>query len=218
MSKKVFAIINGYGVPKNMDLDKSYHAYLTQVFNWLWEKYAKEKITLMPVGGLTDFWPPYKRTEAGEMAKWIKNQIQQTGVKWQIKPIATQLTALENILACKKMVTGGTLYYFCERTREHKMKILIKKILGLKTQVISIEFDCSPPRYQIPGRKELEKQDLAYSLLALKNPSWRKFLKLAAAEKIKILRKTPENIRRTEIDRITRKIRAEYYNKYQKHK
>lgn len=215
---KLIVVINGYGVPKDIMTDFSYYAYLIQIFNFLWENYRQKSLLIIPCGGPTDLYPPFKRTEAGEIAKWLKVRIKKLGLtkKWRLRSIATELSALENLLACRRFVHNSNINYFCERTREKKMRILASKIFGNKIRVIGIEFDGSASRYQLPGRKELENQDLSYSLLALKNPTWRKILRQAAEEKIRVLRKTPERVRATEIDRITRQIRDEYYRIYRK--
>lgn len=211
--RKQTIIINGYGVPKDIMTDLSYHAYLIQIFNFLWENFRSSDLLIIPCGGLTDMFPPYKRTEAGEITKWLKYKINKLRLskKWRLQPIATELTALENMLACKKRIKNAPLLYFCEKTRERKMRILAKKIFGNKTKIIGVEFDGSAPRYQTPGRKTLEERDLKYSLLGLANPIWRKMLQQAAIDKINILRKTPEKIRAVEIDKITRRIRDDYY-------
>lgn len=208
-------IVNGYGVPQNILNDQSYHAYLIQIFNFLWDNFHSKQLTIAPCGGHSDLFPPYKRTEAGEIAKWFRKRINSLKLfeNWRVETISTELSALENMLAVKKLLSTPA-YYFCEKTREYKMRVLAQKIFGRKTKVIAIEFDGSAPRYQSPGRKNLESLDLKYSLLALTNPAWRKMLKQSSIEKIKILRQTPEKVRATEIDRITRRIRDEYYKKF----
>lgn len=212
------AIINGYGVPEDIRIDRSYHAYLVQIFNWLWDRHRTHAITIVPAGGPTDMRRPYRRTEAGEMVKWLAPRIRALGFtsQWQVKPIATELTALENMLAAAKRYPRGPIVYFCEWTRLKKMHAIAKRVFGERAAVVGIEFDGSPPRYDLNGRRALEREDLRYSLAALKDPAWRKLLRAAATEKVRVLRATPERIRATEMDRIARRIRRKFRQLYER--
>lgn len=174
-------------------------------------------ITIVPVGGKTDMHPPYRRTEAGEIAKWFSPRIRALGLtsRWQVKPIATELSALEDMLAAAKQYPRGSIVYFCEWTRLKKMRALAKRIFGARATVIGIEFDGSAPRYDSRGRTALEREDLAYSLAALEDPAWRRALRAATEEKIRVLRATPARIRATEVDRIARRIRREFRKRYE---
>ena len=53
--------INGYGVPEDILVDRSYHSYLTQVLSYLWERYRGQRLTIVPLGGRTDLRRPYRR-------------------------------------------------------------------------------------------------------------------------------------------------------------
>lgn len=215
---RLVAVINGYGVPEDIRTDRSYHAYLVQILNWLWERHRTHAITIVPCGGKTDMRRPYRRTEAGEIAKWLAPRIRALGLdsQWRIAPIATELTALENMLAAAKRFPRGPIVYFCEWTRLKKMRALARRIFGKRAAVIGVEFDGSPPRYDLDGRRALEREDLAYSLAALKDPTWRRVLHAAAEEKIRVLRATPARVRATEVDRIARRIRREFRKRYER--
>jgi len=214
--KRLFIAINGYGVSDNIFTDLSYQAYLIQIFNHLWANYRTKPLIIIPCGGNTDMEKPFKRTEAGEMSKWLKDQMKKVGLAklWKVYPCATQLSALENMLACKQLVNKNKLIYFCEKTREQKMKELAKKIFGSQAKIIAIEFDGSPTRYDLITRHNLEKEDLQYSLLALKDPRWRAWLKKATKEKIKTLRQLPARLRYQQVDKITKKVKKEWYLRY----
>lgn len=213
----LIAIINGYGVPEDIRTDQPYYAYLVQVLNWLWERHRDHEIIIVPCGGKTDMRPPYRRTEASEMVKWFRPRIRALGlaVSWRVRPIATELTALENMLAAAKRFPNGKIVYFCEWTRLKKMRALAKRIFGKRATVIGIEFDGSLPRYDLHGRRVLEREDITYSLAALEDPKWRRMLRAAAAEKIRVLRATPERVRATEVDRIARRIRRAFRQRYE---
>lgn len=215
--QNLIALINGYGIPEDIRTDRSYHAYLVQVLNWLWDRHRTHAITIVPCGGKTDMRRPYRRTEAGEIAKWIRPRIHAIGLasRWQVAPIATELTALENMLAAAKRYPRGPIVYFCEWTRLRKMRALAKRVFGTRATVIGIEFDGSPPRYDRDGRRALEREDLRYSIAALEDTAWRQMLRAAAAEKIRVLRATPARVRATEIDRIARRIRREFRIRYE---
>lgn len=211
------AIINGYGVPKDIRTDYAYHAYLVQVLNWLWERHRTHAITIVPCGGKTDMRRPYRRTEAEEIAKWLRPRIVGLGLasRWRVRPIATELSALENMLAAVKRYPNDAIVYFCERTRLRKMRALVERVLGARATVVGIEFDGSAPRYNVKGRIALEREDLRYSLAALEDPVWRRMLRAAAEEKIRVLRKMPPHVRATEVDRIARRIRHEFRQRYE---
>lgn len=216
--QRLIAIINGYGVPKDIRTDCSYHAYLVQAVNWLWERHRTHAVTIVPCGGKTDMQRPYRRTEAGEMVKWLAPRIRALGLAstWRVQPIATELTALENMLAAAKRYPRGPIVYFCEWTRLRKMRALAERIFGKRATVIGIEFDGSTPRYDLRERIGLEREDLAYSLAALEDPAWRRVLRAAAEEKIRVLRATPATVRATEVDRIARRIRREFRQRYER--
>ncbi len=215
--KKLFAAVNGYGVPRDIFTDLGYHAYLVQVFNYLWEGYRKQSLTIMPVGGPTDLFAPYRRTEAGEITKWLQPRVRGLGLSnsWKIKPCVRELSALENMLAVKRMVGKSRMLYFCERSREQKMKALARKIFGAKAKVMGVEFDGSPLRYS-KNRVALEREDLAYSLLALKDKRWRAQLKRAAVEKIRLLRRTPVSKRAKVVDEVSRRVKRQFFERYRK--
>lgn len=214
--RQLIAIINGYGVPEDIQTDRSYHAYLVQILNWLWKRHREHKIIIVPCGGKTDMRPPYRRTEAGEMVKWLRPRVHalKLSSEWRIKPIATELTAIENMIAVAKRFPKDEIIYFCEWTRLRKMRALAKRIFGKRAIVIGIEFDGSAPRYDLRGRAALEREDLTYSLAALDDPKWRSMLRAAAVEKIRVLRATPKHVRATEIDRIARQIRRDFRARY----
>lgn len=214
---RLVVVINGYGVPEDFRTDCSYHAYLVQVVNWLWERHRTHAITVVPCGGKTDMRRPYRRTEAGEMTRWLRPRIVTLGLapRWRVAPVATELTALENMLAAAKRYRADPIVYFCEWTRLKKMRALAKRILGARATVIGIEFDGSPPRYDRDSRRALEREDLRYSLAALEDPAWRQMLRAAAEEKIRVLRLTPAHIRATEMDRIARRVRREFRHRYE---
>jgi len=207
----MIAIINGYGVPKNILTDTNYNSYLGQVFNYLWTRYKNKRLTVILCGGAGDMIAPYKRTEAGEMARWFTPRIKQLKLEkyWQLQKKDQGLSVLENMLACKKSLVNQQALFFCEATREKKVKILAEKILGSKVKVIPIEFDLSPARYDLAVRIKLEQEDLVYSLRALKDPIWRKKLALVNKEKIRLLRKLSPRQRVQMIDKLARKLRQE---------
>lgn len=215
-SQPLVVIINGYGVPEDIKTDRSYHAYLIQILNWLWERHRTHALTIVPCGGRTDCTWPYRRTEADEMAKWLRPRIAtlRCTSRWHLRPLATELSALENMLACAKRYPSGRMIYFCEQTRVPKMRVLAPRIFGNRVQVRGIEFDGSPPRYDRSGRLAHEREDLAFSLTALEDPQWRRELRAAARRKIQVLRTTSPEVRATEIDRIARRIRTEFHERY----
>lgn len=208
----MYAIINGYGVPKNIATDKNYNRYLKEVFSYLLEHFGGKPLIVVPCGGPTDFYPPYRRTEAGEMARWLEPRItkHKLAKQWKLNPIATEVSAIENMLACRGIYKRHHPLYFCEQSREKKMRILAKKIFGAKATVVPIDFDRSPAQFDTKTRKALEKEDLEYSLRALRDQRWRRTLNAANWEKIRILRSLPQKQRAHAVDQVAIFIRRAY--------
>ena len=184
--KTVF-LIPGYGLPKNIKPDENYNIYLKSVFNTIWDLTVKNKIVkplIILSGGKTDCFKPYQRTEAEEMAKIFKPLIQRTRIKsqtrgWQVALEKKSLSTLENLLFCrdilrKKKINSGQLYVFCEMTRQERMKILARKVLGkkFKIKVWAVDFDHSQNRYLDPKFiSKKEKAGTKFALGALKSPA-----------------------------------------------
>jgi hypothetical protein len=208
-------IVNGYGVPKNIRTDKSYHSYLGQTLNYLWDRYRNDTLTIILAGGPTDMYRPYRRTEAGEMLRWFRPRLRSLHLEkqWKVRTLTSGLSALDNLLAAKKSIKSGSVLYVCERTRESKSRVLVRKIFGANAKVMSIDFDTSRPRYDHETRVAMERDDMRYSLRALKDPVWHRKLRAANRLKIKVLRDTPEKLRAREIDRIVYRLRREYLKK-----
>lgn len=204
-----FAAINGYGVPQDIFSDPSYHSYLGQVFNYLWDRYAKTPVTIICAGGPTDMVKPYKRTEAGEMARWFLPRIRAARIsrRWKVMKAPDGLNVLDNMLAVHGLVGGNTLNYFCEVTRVKKTEALGRAIFGRRIRIVPIDFDTSPPRYDTATRRAMEAEDERFCMRALKDPSFARRLRTANMLKLQTLRRLPPTRRARDIDRITRRIR-----------
>lgn len=205
-------IINGYGVPKDIFRDQNYHAYLGQILNYLWVNYSQQKLNIILCGGNSDMYKPYKRTEAGEMYKWLHPRFKKLGLNknWQLIKNNSGLSAVENLLSSQELINSGAIIYFCEMTRKVKSQKLVSQIFGKESQVMAIEFDTSPARYNTKIRAKLEKEDLKYSLRALKDGNFRKIFQQANQEKIKHLRVLSDQQRKEQIDKITIEVRRKY--------
>ena len=78
MKNELFiALICGYGIPKDIMTDRSYHAYLVAVTNWLYDRYRDTPGKIIMNGSPTDIIKPYRRTEANEIAKWMHDRLLQ---------------------------------------------------------------------------------------------------------------------------------------------
>ena len=100
--------------------------------------------------------------------------------------------------------------YFCEKTHQQKAERLAHEIFGRRVRVVPIDFNTSPPRYDHATHSASDREDLRYSLRALKDPLWRRRLNEANKKKIRVLRKISPARRRIEVERIARMIRREY--------
>ena len=204
-SSDCFFLILGYGTPENILVDENYHVYLTIVFNSIFESVERrkcEKPQLIFCGGNTDFFPPYKRTEAEEMIRFFKNLQRDTFRKkvsrgWRFLPENKSLSTLENLLFAEKIIakkrkSQAGIFIFCEKTREHRIKILARKIFlnSAFVQIIPIDFDKSSSRYLGKFVEQKEKLELKHSLWALKNSLHLKKHHLLFQEKMAILRTT----------------------------
>ena len=146
------------------------------------------------------------------MARWFKLRITERGLTklWKLRLRNTTLSTLENLLAARRIASIGTVLYFCEKTHEKKATTLASKIFGRRIRVVSIDFNTSPPRYDTATRRAMDREDVQYSLRALKDPGFRHKLNKANKEKIRVLRKTSPARRRVEIERIARRVRRDY--------
>ena len=176
-------IILGYGVPENILEDKNYNFYLRTAYNKIFSL-AREKKDKKPViilsGGKTDLWPPYKRSEGGEMMRLFNDLkkrpfVQEEVKNWRVYAETTAISTLENLVNSKKLlkkkkIDTKIVYVFCEQTREKRIKVLAKNILGKNIQVMPIDFDNSSNRYLDEKFIQVkEKEELKLGLWALKS-------------------------------------------------
>jgi len=154
---KIFSIF-GYGVPKDIMKDENYNRYLSYCFNKIFDLARGEKAVVIFSGGPTDCYPPYRRTEAGEMKKLFVSLMKRKFVKletrnWKlVTEKKSSISTLENILYSneylKQKKIDGRICIFCELTREKRIKTLCRKVFGKCLMgVISIDFDLSLNRY-----------------------------------------------------------------------
>ena len=87
---------------------------------------------------------------------------------------------------------------------------MAREIFGSRAKVVPIEFDGSPPRYQLDNKDKMERDDLQYSLRALKDKDFLQRYHQAKVKKIKALRKLSASERRTEVNRVALAIRSQY--------
>ncbi len=194
-------IICGYGVPKKIEDDLHYQIYLRTAFNKIYNMmagYPKDKAVIVVTGGPTDMRKPYKRTEAGEMAKLLKELLARPALQDFRKRIRIieekkSLSSMENILFSKRKLSAkpASVTIFCEWTRRKKLGIFGNRIFKRKVTVEPVDFDQSANRFLDPEfLNKKESLDIKISLRALKDPAVfrklhhlleRKFAELRAA-------------------------------------
>lgn len=175
-------IVPGYGVPEDIFKDLKYCSYLNFAFNHIFEyssAHKDEKISVILSGGRTDMVKPYKRSEAGEMKRYIdflrkRDFVKSVSGRWNILTDTASLSTLENVLNSQKImeikkISGGEIDIFCEFTRKKRVAKLAKIVFGsrLKIRIVPIDFSISANRYI--GRDYLlqkEKNALAFDLWA----------------------------------------------------
>jgi hypothetical protein len=211
MAKKFTALICGYGVPKDIFTDLHYNAYLRQVVNELFDRY-KTSGTIVLNGGRTDLFKPYRRTEAGEMARWFTRNAPRP---WKIVAKPKSLTTVENLLnVSAEARTKNEMLSFCEYTRAPRIRRLIREIPKLRrAKVIAIDFDGSPRRYEPMRTRQSEKEFLQLELAALRDQKSLAHLRQFAKKKLAIMRQySPEEAHRR-LPQILEQLHAEYRSK-----
>ncbi|MGB0756910.1 MAG: hypothetical protein ACPGO5_00470 [Patescibacteria group bacterium] len=179
-------IIPGYGIPKNILKDEHYNFYLKIVFNTIYRFVTEKQYTkplIIPAGGRTDMYKPYRRTEAGEMMKVLRKLksrrfVSQVTSDWEFAPERKSISTLENLLFSKDIlkkhnIKSADLYIFCEYTRGSRLKVIAKEIFGkqYKITVLPIDFDVSKLRYADPGfLKKKERVEINHTKWALQSP------------------------------------------------
>ena len=204
-------LIFGYGIPKDILKDENYNFYLKMAFNKIYDLVIKNKIdnpVIITCGGKTDMQKPYKRTEAEEMIKLLRNLIKNQPVlkpitkKWRFIPENQSLSTLENLLnsnqiVIKKNLKKANLFIFCEQTREKRIKVIAKKIFDKNYNflIMPIDFDVSANRYLSPEfLAKKETAELKHSLWALQSPQNLKKHHEIFVEKIEYLRQAGPNV------------------------
>lgn len=172
-----FYLICGYGVPKDIQTDDNYRRYLGIVFNTIYAQSAGKPAMIICAGGKTDLQKPYKRSEAGEIARFLKPLMR--GQDWKLAQEARSLSTVENMLyAQQKLVRatsqGGCMMVFCEATRVARVKALAKQMFrGMRVTVYPVDFDLSPNRYLDPAFiAEKERKTLKVERWALRDPKY----------------------------------------------
>jgi len=188
--KTIAFIVCGYGVPKNMTEDTNHQIYLRTAANRIYDALSKEPSTraiVVATGGPTDMHKPYKRTEAGVIADYMKELLNRPvlklGKRVKILKEPKALSSLENMLNSKRLLSRyklASVTIFCEWTRKKKLKTFGSKVFKRKITVDAIDFDQSANRYLDPEfLRKKEALDMKIALQALKDPvKFRKLHKL----------------------------------------
>ena len=174
-------VIPGTGVPKDIRTDRNYQLFLRQVFNRIFDDTTKRRI-INPVvifsGGHTDCWPPYRRSEAAEMAKLFKTFMAGSVVKkytrqWRLRLENKSLSSLENHLFVKRLIgpRPAAITWFAEMTRIGRHAMFGQRIFGRRFRSVGVDYDISDNRYRLDMNKEWEKIYCAYDLWALRSPT-----------------------------------------------
>lgn len=216
MQKGFSALVCGYGVPEDILTDRSYHAYLVGVTNWLFDRYRDASGRIVLVGGPTDIVVPSDRTESGEMARWFKKRLTDleswTGysLRWKIIVRPRALSSVENLLAFKPFVKDETVV-FCETTRATRVRKLTRAVLGTRNvRVVPIDFDGSPRRYQPIRNGEQEAAFLKMELHAARDPGARRKLRAMMREKLARMRKLGPKKGHEQLPQILTELLAKY--------
>jgi hypothetical protein len=188
------ALICGYGVPKNILKDQNYNSYLTQVFNFLFDRFANQPGTVVLSGGPTDCFAPYRRTEAKEMLCWFQDKTRhlkkqnKISLKWKFRLESKSLSTVENLLYSKSLL-NGKIFIFAEKTRTARVKKLTKQIFDTEAKNIFFDFDGSETRYKTLAIKKREQKAMRLELSCINNPKQLKKRRGLVKEKLSLMRK-----------------------------
>jgi len=194
-------VIPGTGVPKDIRFDLNYQLFLRQVFNRIFDDTTKRHILdplIIFTGGHTDCWPPYKRSEAAEMAKLFKSfmagPVTRTYTRqWKIKLEDKSISSLENHLFVKRLVGNKktNLTWFAELTRVKRHQALGRHVFGQGFKTIGIDYDVSANRYRLGMIDDREKLSVAHDFWALRKPANQRAHHRYFLERFKFLRSFP---------------------------
>lgn len=201
-SMQEFVLIHGYGVPKDIGKDEGYHAYLNTAFNAVYDVCVRERMQPVIIfsGGKTDLFKPYRRTEAGEMARYFKALAKRPFVAdvtktWKFELEVRALSSLENMLFTRDLlrkkyprVKAGTLIF--EATRAERIHAVAKKVLTHTDALtfLPVDFDVSQARYDLDLIRDKEAYALKLDMWSLKSPKNLKLHHELFAEKLRLLR------------------------------
>jgi len=194
-----------------MASDPNYQAYLHPILNRLFDLYHGVSGTIVLSGGPTDLFPPYRRTEAGEMAKWLRWTRAARQEAWDVVLERHSLTTVENLLNfVPKISEARDILVFCEKTRARRIHCLIREIPALhQAKVVAIDFDVSPRRYDQAATKQRERTALQLELSAIKNPHALAHVRKLAKEKLRLMRQYPPEEAHRHLSEIYAKLNAE---------
>lgn len=201
-------LINGYGIPKDILKDEAYKSYLNVAFNAIYDRAVREGITPVVIfsGGKTDMFKPYKRTEAGEMARYFKELAKRPFVKavtkgWKYELEGRALSSLENMLFGKEILSKkypqikeATIVF--EQSRAERIHATAKKIFAQLDSLtfLPVDFDISVTRYDLELVAKKEAEGLKLDLWALQKPEHLKAHRDIFVDKLSTLRKAgPKN-------------------------
>lgn len=174
-------LICGYGVPGDGKETENYQTYLNVAFNYLFERSRDQEALVIVSGGPTNCTPPYKGTEAEHIARWMKarfSRAPEATAKWRVAEEDRALSSPENLLFAKDLIAAmgveGDMVVVCEFLRERKMRAYTEAVFGSEAEVVAIDFDTSPNRYESRDRVEaLLDQQIAADLPIVNNPELR---------------------------------------------
>src|SRR3989338_6382910 len=175
-------LICGYGIPDNIQTDRNYIGYLDLAFNHIYEHSKGKEAVLIPCGGPTDCEPPYERTEAGEMAKALRELMSREVMgdatkKWKLLLEDKSLSTLENLIFAKRTVDEhrleGPIVVFGAWIGKERRQTIADAVFGQgRSDLVSIDFDISQNRYLDPELlAQKETRALEEALWTLKDPS-----------------------------------------------
>lgn len=173
---QVFAVL-GYGVSDDIQHDENYQTYLRVAFNAMFDAAAGQPAVVVSSGGATNCTPPFKGTEAALIDAELKRIAKRSSVKsatkqWKFVREGESISTLENLLflwdIMQQRRLGQKVTIFCEFTRQKRVQMLARKVIGAQARVTAIDFDHSAHRYA--DYRQRERKTLRRSLWALTSP------------------------------------------------
>lgn len=197
-------IVPGYGIPEDILTDLNYNIYLRVVMNHVYDLLisdAAREVVMILCGGYTDMRPPFRRTEASEMKRFLRtllSRAEMNGIRKRMNILldTSSRSTFENVWNAKLLldqrgICGQSVTVCCEKTRTGCVKWITKRMFpSVPHTIVPVDFDQSANRYRDPDIiRRRERLELRMMEWALESHVHHEAYRRLFAERIRRLRK-----------------------------